>query len=88
MSDNSNQFLDALKEMQGVEVGNIVDVEVLSVEDGQIAVGVQNAGVEGVITRREFTQDRNADLHDLVKPGDTFKALVCLLYTSPSPRDS
>ncbi|KRL63566.1 30S ribosomal protein S1 [Lactobacillus psittaci] len=76
MSDNSNQFLDALKEMQGVEVGNIVDVEVLSVEDGQIAVGVQNAGVEGVITRREFTNDRNADLHDLVKPGDTFKALV------------
>lgn len=76
MSDNSNQFLDALKEMQGVEVGNIVDVEVLSVEDGQIAVGVQNAGVEGVITRCEFTQDRNADLHDLVKPGDTFKALV------------
>lgn len=76
MSDNSNQFLDALKEMHGVEVGNIVDVEVLSVEDGQIAVGVQNAGVEGVITRREFTQDRNADLHDLVKPGDTFKALV------------
>lgn len=76
MSDNSNQFLDALKKMQGVEVGNIVDVEVLSVEDGQIAVGVQNAGVEGVITRREFTQDRNADLHDLVKPGDTFKALV------------
>lgn len=76
MSDNSNQFLDALKEMQGVECGNIVDVEVLSVEDGQIAVGVQNAGVEGVITRREFTQDRNADLHDLVKPGDTFKALV------------
>lgn len=76
MSDNSNQFLDALKEMQGVEVGNIVDVEVLSVEDGQIAVGVQNTGVEGVITRREFTQDRNADLHDLVKPGDTFKALV------------
>lgn len=76
MSDNSNQFLDALKEMQGVEGGNIVDVEVLSVEDGQIAVGVQNAGVEGVITRREFTQDRNADLHDLVKPGDTFKALV------------
>lgn len=32
MTDNSNQFLDALKEMQGVEVGNIVNVEVLSVE--------------------------------------------------------
>ena len=46
MSENSNQFLDALKKMQGVEVGDIVDVEVLDVEDGQIDVGVKNAGVE------------------------------------------
>ncbi|NRO34069.1 30S ribosomal protein S1 [Lactobacillus helveticus] len=76
MSENSNQFLDALKQMQGVEVGDIVDVEVLDVEDGQINVGVVNAGVEGVITRREYTSDRNADLRDLVKPGDKFKALV------------
>lgn len=76
MSENSNQFLDALKQMQGVEVGDIVDVEVLDVEDGQINVGVVNAGVEGVITRREYTSDRNADLRDLVKLGDKFKALV------------
>ena len=76
MSENSNQFLDALKQMQGVEVGDIVDVEVLDIEDGQIDVGVVNAGVEGVITRREYTSDRNTDLHDLVKPGDKFKALV------------
>ena len=76
MSENSNQFLDALKQMQGVEVGDIVNVEVLDVEDGQIDVGVENAGVEGVITRREYTLDRNADLRDLVKPGDKFKALV------------
>ena len=76
MSENSNQFLDALKQMQGVEVGDIVDVEVLDVEDGQIDVGVENAGVEGVITRREYTSDRNADLRDLVKPSDKFKALV------------
>ena len=76
MSENSNQFLDALKQMQGVVVGDIVDVEVLDIEDGQIDVGVENAGVEGVITRREYTSDRNADLRDLVKPGDKFKALV------------
>lgn len=76
MSENSNQFLDALKQMQGVEVGDIVDVEVLDVEDGQIDVGVENAGVEGVITRREFTSDRNSDLRELVKIGDKFKALV------------
>ncbi|QNQ80483.1 30S ribosomal protein S1 [Lactobacillus sp. PV034] len=76
MSDNSNQFLDALEQMQGVEVGNIVNVEALDVEDSQVTVGVENAGVEGVITRREFTSDRNADLRDLVKTGDTFEALV------------
>ncbi|MCT7716823.1 MAG: 30S ribosomal protein S1, partial [Lactobacillus iners] len=45
MSDNSNQFLDALKQMQGVEVGSIVEVEVLNVEDGQLTVGVVNEGV-------------------------------------------
>ncbi|WP_240405505.1 30S ribosomal protein S1 [Lactobacillus crispatus] len=76
MSENSNKFLDALKTIPGVEVGDIVDVEVLELEIGQIAVGVENAGVEGVITRREYTSDRNADLRDLVKPGDKFKALV------------
>lgn len=76
MSDNSKEFEDALKDMINVEVGNIVDVEVLSVEDGQIAVGVINGGVEGTITKREFTTDRSANLHDLVKPGDQFKALV------------
>ena len=41
MSENSNQFLDALKQMQGVEVGDIVDVEVLDVEDGQINVALK-----------------------------------------------
>ncbi|MCT6866064.1 MAG: 30S ribosomal protein S1 [Lactobacillus panisapium] len=76
MSENSNQFLDALKQMQGVEVGDIVDVEVLDVEEGQIDVGVENAGIEGVIPRREYTSDRNVDLREAVKPGDKFKALV------------
>lgn len=76
MSENSNQFLDALKQMQGVEVGDIVDVEVLDVEEGQIDVGVENAGVEGVIPRREFTSDHNVDLREAAKPGDKFKALV------------
>lgn len=75
MSEN-NQFLDALAQMQEVKPGDIVDVNVLSVEDGQINVGVQGAGVEGVITRRDFTNDRSVNLREAVKPGDTFKAYV------------
>ena len=75
MSEN-NQFLDALAQMQEVKAGDIVDVNVLSVEDGQINVGVQGAGVEGVITRRDFTNDRSVNLRDEVKPGDSFKVYV------------
>ena len=75
MSEN-NQFLDALAQMQEVKAGDIVDVNVLSVEDGQINVGVQGAGVEGVITRRDFTNDRSVNLRDEVKLGDTFKVYV------------
>ncbi|MBW9307933.1 30S ribosomal protein S1 [Lactobacillus delbrueckii] len=75
MSEN-NQFLDALAQMKEVKAGDIVDVNVLSVEDGQINVGVQGAGVEGVITRRDFTNDRSVNLRDEVKLGDTFKVYV------------
>jgi small subunit ribosomal protein S1 len=75
MSEN-NQFLDALAQMREVKAGDIVDVNVLSVEDGQINVGVQGAGVEGVITRRDFTNDRSVNLRDEVKLGDTFKVYV------------
>ena len=75
MSEN-NQFLDALAQMKEVKEGDIVDVNVLSVEDGQINVGVQGAGVEGVITRRDFTNDRSVNLRDEVKLGDTFKVYV------------
>ncbi|APP09594.1 30S ribosomal protein S1 [Lactobacillus delbrueckii] len=75
MSEN-NQFLDALAQMREVKAGDIVDVSVLSVEDGQINVGVQGAGVEGVITRRDFTNDRSVNLRDEVKLGDTFKVYV------------
>ncbi|KRK23859.1 30S ribosomal protein S1 [Lactobacillus delbrueckii subsp. delbrueckii DSM 20074 = JCM 1012] len=62
--------------MREVKAGDIVDVSVLSVEDGQINVGVQGAGVEGVITRRDFTNDRSVNLRDEVKLGDTFKVYV------------
>lgn len=76
MVDNNNFMMDALQEMNGVEVGKIVEVEVLTVEDNQLVVGVLGAGVEGTIQKKEFTRDFGANLHDLVKVGDTFEALV------------
>lgn len=76
MVDNNNFMMDALQEMNGVEVGKIVNVEVLTVEDSQIVVGVVGAGVEGTIQKKEYTHDYNAKLQDLVKVGDQFEALV------------
>ncbi|MGX4763504.1 30S ribosomal protein S1 [Holzapfeliella sp. JNUCC 72] len=77
MADNNEIMMkDILDELTGVNIGDVVGVEVLVVEDGQLVVGVDNAGVEGVIPKREFTADRSANLKDLAKSGDHFEALV------------
>lgn len=76
MVDNNNFMMDALEEMNGVEPGKVVEVEVLSVEDGQVIVGVVGAGVEGAIQKKEFTRNNSENLRDLTKVGAQFEALV------------
>ena len=48
-----------------------------------IAGGIQNHGAP--ITY--FTVDAGANVAGETNPGEAMEALVCLLYTSPSPRD-
>ena len=43
----------------------------------QANVAISGTGVEGVLTLRELTNDRDADINDLVKPGET---LNCLFF--------
>ena len=71
-----NEFEDLLNSVSQVEPGDVVTAEVLTVDASQANVAIAGTGVEGVLTLRELTNDRDADINDLVKPGETLELLV------------
>ena len=71
-----NEFEDLLNSVSQVEPGDVVTAEVLTVDANQANVAIAGTGVEGVLTLRELTNDRDADINDFVKPGDTLELLV------------
>ena len=71
-----NEFEDLLNSVSQVEPGDVVTAEVLTVDANQANVAIFGTGVEGVLTLRELTNDRDADINDLVKPGETLELLV------------
>ncbi|WP_022791123.1 30S ribosomal protein S1 [Weissella halotolerans] len=77
MNEENNELLEALNSVAEVKVGDVVKGEVLAIDDNrQIIVGIEGAGVEGVIPLRELTSDRDADVNDLVKVGDVLDLVV------------
>lgn len=71
-----NEFEDLLNSVSQVEPGDVVTAEVLTVDANQANVAIAGTGVEGVLTLRELTNDRDVDINDFVKPGDTLELLV------------
>lgn len=71
-----NEFEDLLNSVSEVNPGDVVTAEVLTVDNGQANVVIEGTGVEGVLTLRELTNDRDADINDFVKAGDTVEVLV------------
>ena len=71
-----NECEDVLNSVSQVEPGDVVTAEVLTVDANQANVAIAGTGVEGVLTLRELTNDRDADINDLVKPGETLELLV------------
>ena len=71
-----NEFEDLLNSVSQVEPGDVVTAEVLTVDANQANVAIAGTGVEGVLTLRELTNDRDADINELVKPGETLELLV------------
>ena len=71
-----NEFEDLLNSVSQVEPGDVVTAEVLTVDATQANVAISGTGVEGVLTLRELTNDRDADINELVKPGETLELLV------------
>ena len=77
MNEENNELLAALDSVAEVKVGDVVKGEVLAIDDArQVIVGIEGAGVEGVIPMRELTADRDANVNDLVKVGDVLDLVV------------
>lgn len=71
-----NEFEDLLNSVSQVEPGDVVSAEVLTVDATQANVAISGTGVEGVMTLRELTNDRDADINDFVKVGEVLDVLV------------
>ncbi|HET5440284.1 TPA: 30S ribosomal protein S1 [Streptococcus pneumoniae] len=71
-----NEFEDLLNSVSQVEIGDVVSAEVLTVDATQANVAISGTGVEGVLTLRELTNDRDADINDFVKVGEVLDVLV------------
>ncbi|VMR48756.1 30S ribosomal protein S1 [Streptococcus pneumoniae] len=71
-----NEFEDLLNSVSQVETGDVVSAEVLTADATQANVVISGTGVEGVLTLRELTNDRDADINDFVKVGEVLDVLV------------
>ncbi|KRM67873.1 30S ribosomal protein S1 [Apilactobacillus ozensis] len=76
--ENTNKdLLEALDSVPQVKVGSVVNGEVLAIDnDQQVVVGIENAGVEGVIPRKELSSQPVEDVRSQFKVGDKVKVVV------------
>ena len=72
---NNETMEDAMNSVQEVSVGDIVKGEVLAIEDKQVVVGIEGAGVEGVVPAKELSTLPVED-DELVKVGDVLDLVV------------
>lgn len=75
-SSGMNEFEQMLNSVGDVKVKDVVKGEILTVENDQATVSIVGTGVEGILTLREITSDRDADINEFVKPGDVLDLLV------------
>lgn len=72
----SETMEDALNSFQEVKVGDIVKGEVLAIEDKQAIVGIEGAGVEGVVPAKELSTLPVEDINEAIKVGDVLELVV------------
>lgn len=75
--ENANETMEAaLSNFHEVKIGDVVKGEVLAIEDKQAVLGIEGAGVEGVVSAKELSTNPVEDIHDLVKVGDVLEVVV------------
>ena len=73
----NNDLLDAINSVEEVKIGDVVKGEVLDIDDDrQVIVGIQGAGVEGVVPLRELSTQHIDNINDEVKIGDELDLVV------------
>lgn len=76
-NEDRNDLLNALNSVEEVKVGDVVKGEVLAVDDDrQAIVGIEGAGVEGVVPAKELSTKPVEDINDQVKVGDVLDLVV------------
>lgn len=74
--ENGGTMEDALNAVHDVKVGDIVKGEVLALEDRQAIIGIEGAGVEGVVPAKELSTLPVEDINEVVKVGDVLDLVV------------
>lgn len=75
-TEANKDLLEALNSVQEVKVGDVVKGEVLAIDDSrQVIVGIENAGVEGVVPVRELSA-KAEDVQNTYKSGDVLDLVV------------
>lgn len=68
---------DLLEETTEVKIGDVVKGEVLTIdENNQLIVGIEGAGVEGVVPFREISASPIEDPEEVAKVGDVLDLVV------------
>lgn len=74
--EGSQSMADALENFGEVKIGDVVKGEVLAIEDKQAIVGIEGAGVEGVVPAKELSTLPVEDINEIVKVGDVLELVV------------
>ncbi|TPR20090.1 30S ribosomal protein S1 [Apilactobacillus timberlakei] len=73
----NKDLLEALDSVDQVNINDVVSGEVLAIDnDHQLIIGIDNAGVEGVVPRHEISSSSNNDEDSQYKVGDKGKFVV------------
>lgn len=75
--ENQETMMDAMNSVQDVNIGDIVQGEILTIQDNkQAIVGIVGGGVEGVIPFNELSSTPFENVTDVVNVGDVVDLVV------------
>ncbi|KRL92992.1 30S ribosomal protein S1 [Limosilactobacillus equigenerosi] len=76
-NETMNAMLEALDSIKPVNVGDVVKGKVLQIDDDrQAVVGIEGAGVEGIVPANQLSTKPVTDINDVVKVGDVLDLVV------------